>query len=356
VPERTQPMAAAVPASQPVPEPRKGRIAGNVGALRKALGATPPPAAAEKKEIARPALRRPSVLFVDDEERVLNALASVFNDQYEVETFTGGRAALERLKQRRFHVLVSDQRMPEMVGVELLREAKTLAPGTVRLLLTGYSDLAAIVGSVNESEVFRFVSKPWQEEDLKATLAEAVDVAIALEVAALAPAPAIPADSTVLVMGEPALARGVRELAKSAYQVREAPGMDAALELLAAEEVAVLVCDIDGAGDPAALLRVLKEQSPRTQLIAVSAAADSEQVIGLINEARIVRFLAKPVNLSLLQSALGAALQRAARVRKTPEWLRSEAAKKRREASAAERSLLGRLKGLGGRFAAVLRG
>jgi response regulator RpfG family c-di-GMP phosphodiesterase/tRNA A-37 threonylcarbamoyl transferase component Bud32 len=356
VPERTQPMAAAVPASQPVPEPRKGGIAGNVGALRKALGATPPPAAAEKKEIARPALRRPSVLFVDDEERVLNALASVFNDQYEVETFTGGRAALERLKQRRFHVLVSDQRMPEMVGVELLREAKTLAPGTVRLLLTGYSDLAAIVGSVNESEVFRFVSKPWQEEDLKATLAEAVDVAIALEVAALAPAPAIPGDSTVLVMGEPALARGVRELAKSAYQVREAPGMDAALELLAAEEVAVLVCDIDGAGDPAALLRVLKEQSPRTQLIAVSAAADSEQVIGLINEARIVRFLAKPVNLSLLQSALGAALQRAARVRKTPEWLRSEAAKKRREASAAERSLLGRLKGLGGRFAAVLRG
>jgi response regulator RpfG family c-di-GMP phosphodiesterase len=148
----------------------------------------------------------------------------------------------------------------------------------------------------------------------------------------------------------------VRELAKSAYEVREAPGMDAALELLAAEEVAVLVCDIDGAGDPAALLRVLKEQSPRTQLIAVSAAADSEQVIGLINEARIVRFLAKPVNLSLLQSALGAALQRAARVRKTPEWLRSEAAKKRREASAAERSLLGRLKGLGGRFAAVLRG
>src|SRR6185436_12484517 len=131
-------------------------------------------------------VRRPAVLFVDDEERVLNALGYLFRDSYEIETATSGAAALERLKARRFHVLVSDQRMPEMPGVELLRQAKGAAPGAVRLLLTGYSDLAAIVGSVNDGEVFRFVSKPWQEEDLRATLGEAVDVAIALEAAAAA--------------------------------------------------------------------------------------------------------------------------------------------------------------------------
>ncbi|MBC7803619.1 MAG: protein kinase, partial [Candidatus Parcubacteria bacterium] len=174
-------------------------IAGNVGALRRALGAAPPvvpasnldntvpieaPVEMPVETPAKAAVRRPGVLFVDDEERVLNALSYLFRDTYEVEIANGGAAALERLQSRRFHVLVSDQRMPEMPGVELLRQAKGIAPGTVRLLLTGYSDLAAIVGSVNESEVFRFVSKPWQEEDLRATLAEAVDVAIALEAAA----------------------------------------------------------------------------------------------------------------------------------------------------------------------------
>ncbi len=324
------------------------RIAGNVGALRRALGtpATPAP--------VRPAVRRPAALFVDDEERVLNALSYLFRDLYEIETATSGAAALERLRERRFHVLVSDQRMPEMPGVELLRQAKDAAPGTVRLLLTGYSDLAAIVGSVNEGEVFRFVSKPWQEEDLRATLAEAVDVAIALEAAAAGPAPALPPNASVLVLGDAALGRAVRELAKNAYKVHDAADTESALEVLAAAEIAALVCDLDGAGDPAALLRILKEQSPQTQLIATSAAADSELIIGLINEARICRFLKRPVNFSLLQGALATALQRYARLAKSPGLLRSESAKKGKR-GAAENFILGRLKSIGGRFAAAFR-
>ena len=79
----------------------------------------------------------------------------------------------------------------------------------------------------------------------------------------------------------------------------------------------------DSTGDPAALLRILKEQSPQTQLIATSAAADSELIIGLINEARICRFLRRPVNFSLLQGALSAALGRYARMAKSPALLRA---------------------------------
>ena len=334
-------------------------ITGNVGALRRALSssAASSPSAASAPTIsapARPAVRRPAVLFVDDEERVLNALSYLFRDLYDVETATSGALALERLLERRFHVLVSDQRMPEMPGVELLRQAKDTAPGTVRLLLTGYSDLAAIVGSVNDGEVFRFVSKPWQEEDLCATIAEAVDVAIALEAAAVGPAPALPPNVAVLVIGDAALGRAVRELAKSAYKVHDAAGTEAALELLATEEIAALVCDLDGAGDPAVLLRILKKQSPQTQLIATAAAADSELIIGLINEARICRFLRRPVNFSLLQGALATALQRYARLAKSPGLLRSESAKTGKQ-SAAENFILGRLKSIGGRFAAALR-
>lgn len=335
----------------PGPAQAKTGLAGNVGALRKALAASPAPAAKPQKS----ASRRPSVLFVDDEERIVHSLEHLFGDSYEVETATGGIGALERLRARRFHVLVSDQRMPDMPGVELLRQAKELAPRSVRLLLTGYSDLAAIVGSVNDSEVFRFVSKPWQEEDLRATLAEAIEVAIALEAAAAAPAPALAPDATVLVLGEPALARAARELAKDAYKVRGAAGIDAALEVLAAEEIGALVCDLDiGAGDPAALLRILKKQSPQTQLIAASSASDSELIISLINEARIYRFLRKPVNYSLLQSAMTAALGRYARMMSSPALLRSESARRGRQGY-AERTILGRLKSLGGRFAATFK-
>ena len=342
--------AFPVSVTQP-PAPKTG-LAGNVGALRKALAT--PAAAAPAPVQTRPAVRRPAVMFVDDEERVTNALHHLFRDAYDVEVANGGAQALELLPKKRFHVLVSDQRMPEMPGVELLRQAKALAPSTVRLLLTGYSDLAAIVGSVNESEVFRFVSKPWQEEDLRATLDEAVDVAIALEAAKAAGTPALPPNAAVLVLGDEALARAARELSKNAYKVFHAAGVDAALEVLAAEEIAALVCDLDiGGQDPAALLRILKQQSPQTQLIAVSAASDSELIISLINEARIFRFLKKPVNISLQQGALAGALGRYARMARSPELLRSESARKRQ--GKAEQSILGRLKSIGGRFAAALR-
>jgi serine/threonine-protein kinase len=346
-------------------------IAGNVGALRRALGSSAPPESAKASEPAsveqtasmpvpaaapaRPAIRKPAVLFVDDEERVLNALSHLFRDTYDVETANSGARALERLAARRFHVLVSDQRMPEMIGVELLRQAKTVAPGTVRLLLTGYSDLAAIVGSVNESEVFRFVSKPWQEEDLRATIAEAVDVAIAIEAAAAGPAPALPPNAAVLVLGDAALARAARELANKAYKVSEAATVEAALEILAAEEIAALVCDLDlRAANPGALLRVLKKQSPQTQLITVTETSDSETIIRLINEARIYRFLKKPVNFSLLQNALLAALSRYARLARSPALLRTESARAAKQ-DEAEQSILGRLKSLGGRFAAAFK-
>ena len=181
-------------------------------------------------------------------------------------------------------------------------------------------------------------------------------MAIALEAAEARGASAPKTGAAVLVLGDPALARAARELSQGKFQVLEAAGSVAALEMLAREEVGVLVCDLDtGSEDPAALLRVLKEQSPQTQLVVASAVSDSEQLIGLINEARIHRFLGKPVNLSLLQQALGSALARYARVLKTPGLARSERAKRGRD-SAQARSFLERIKALGGRFARAIGG
>ena len=134
--------------------------------------------------------KKARVLFVDDEERILNALRTLFRGQYHVFTAENGALALEFVKRFGIHVVVSDQRMPSMTGVELLRQVKELSPNSVRMLLTGYSDLAAIVGSINEGEVFRFVKKPWDNAEMQKTLADAV--AISLELAVAPPAPTAP--------------------------------------------------------------------------------------------------------------------------------------------------------------------
>ena len=85
------------------------------------------------------------ILFVDDEERILRSLAMQFRRHYEVLTESDPRRALERLKTERIQVLVSDQRMPQMSGAELLAQARERYPETLRILLTGYSDLDAAV-------------------------------------------------------------------------------------------------------------------------------------------------------------------------------------------------------------------
>ena len=103
---------------------------------------------------------RPSILFVDDEERVVNQLRMIFRQNYEVHTATSGAEGLAILQRTPVDVVVSDQRMPGMTGIEFLAQVRNQRPAAMRLLLTGYSDLAAIVGSVNEGEVFRFINKP----------------------------------------------------------------------------------------------------------------------------------------------------------------------------------------------------
>jgi response regulator RpfG family c-di-GMP phosphodiesterase/predicted Ser/Thr protein kinase len=320
------------------------RIGGErLGALRRAMKSVPAP-------LDVPTRRLPAVLFVDDEERVLNALRALFQSMYEVHTASSGAAALELLKARRVLVVCSDQRMPRMTGVQLLREAKTLAPATVRLLLTGYSDFSAVIGSVNESEVFRYITKPWQQAELEAILAEAVDVAIALEAAEAGGAQYSRLDGHVVVVGQPALARSVRELSAFALTVQEALDEETVLEIVSREEVGVVIAELDArAEEPDALLHVLKKASPHTQLVAISGADDSDLVIRLINESRIHRYLGKPVNLTLLQQAVASGLQRHARLQAVPGLGRTESTTRRRPTDRL-RMLFEKLKTLGGRF------
>lgn len=116
------------------------------------------------------------VLLVDDEPRVLDGYRRTLRRQFDIATAPGGRVALERLaSEEPFAIVVSDYRMPEMNGVELLNEVRRTVPNTVRMMLTGQADMAATMAAINESDVFRFLAKPCEPERLAAALTAGVE-------------------------------------------------------------------------------------------------------------------------------------------------------------------------------------
>jgi CheY-like chemotaxis protein len=117
-----------------------------------------------------------TLLLVDDEESILSALKRVFRrDGYQVITATSGARGLELLTQQPVNVILSDQRMPGMTGIEFLREARRLYPHTVRMTLSGYTDLQSIIEAVNEGAVYKFLTKPWDDDLLRSHVAHAFE-------------------------------------------------------------------------------------------------------------------------------------------------------------------------------------
>ena len=110
-----------------------------------------------------------SILIVDDEDSILNAFKRILADgDYEVHTVNSGLEGLNKLRtaQRPYSVIVSDQRMPEMSGVQFFSEAKDIFPDAVRILLTGYADSEAIIDAINKGGVHLYFTKPWREEEI----------------------------------------------------------------------------------------------------------------------------------------------------------------------------------------------
>ncbi len=293
------------------------------------------------------------VLFVDDEERILTALRSVFRNHYHVFTATNGPEALEFVKKFKPHVVVSDQRMPDMLGVELLRQVKEVTPNAVRILLTGYSDLAAIVGSINDGEVFRFISKPWDNQEIRKIMDEAV--AIAMELADTAASPAIvpdPMTAGILVVdADQAVFRATKELFGAGCPVSSAKTLDEAFGIMAAQEIALVLADIENGGtETIAAFKLLKQEHPEILTIALTATSDSELVIELINEAQIFRFLNKPVNLKLLKQHAQAALTRYQSFKQTPLLTHRHRVESAKIDSSLSDKIIGRVRSIKGWF------
>jgi type II secretory ATPase GspE/PulE/Tfp pilus assembly ATPase PilB-like protein/FixJ family two-component response regulator/RNA polymerase subunit RPABC4/transcription elongation factor Spt4 len=121
------------------------------------------------------ALRTFTLLFVDDEEGVARALKRIFMaENYRILTASNGFDALEILESDDVHLVISDYRMPGMSGAQLLKEIKTRWPAVIRIMLTGYADVQSVMGAVNEGAVYKFITKPWNDEDMRLTVSLAL--------------------------------------------------------------------------------------------------------------------------------------------------------------------------------------
>jgi response regulator RpfG family c-di-GMP phosphodiesterase len=116
-----------------------------------------------------------TVLYVDDEENNLFSFKATFRMKYEVLTAISAKDALTILSTKQVHVIISDQRMPEMTGVEFFEIILEKFPDPMRILLTGYADMSAVVDAVNKGKIFHYLDKPWNEEELDQTINRAYE-------------------------------------------------------------------------------------------------------------------------------------------------------------------------------------
>lgn len=286
----------------------------------------------------------PVIMFVDDEQRVLKSMRAMFRRDYQVLLANSGAQALQLLQSHSIDVVVSDQRMPEMTGVEVLAEIRQRSPDTVRILLTGYADLAAVEASINEAEVFKYLMKPCPADEVRGAVRaglemrnpvagpsvvmdEIVYVDAQAESAsnvtpinarskAIAAAPKRPeqvpgAAVDILVFSEDrTLFDGIKGASPN-HRVHQAISQAEAIGMVQNHPIGVLVTDVgvDEKG-VAQLSQALREITPEIVIILASERSDANLLIQLINSGQVFRFLLKPLQIGQCKIWLASALRR----------------------------------------------
>ncbi len=285
-------------------------------------------------------INKPKILLVDDEERILRSLSMLLRTQYQIFATSDGHEALRILKQEKVHVIISDQRMPIMTGTELLRQAREIAPDTIRILLTGYSDADAALDALNDGEIFRYINKPWGPKELRETIAQAASIAGKLE--GLPSAPETMVDVPLLgatpeIVTSQALVCLVLDRDESTYQVVKdivgethevlwSQDVNSALSILTTRNVAVMVTELSlGDQDLSAMIKTLKQEHPELLTIILTNFKDTARLVELINQAQVFRYLPKPVRKGLLGKSIESSIARHYTLRAQPERLETQA-------------------------------
>lgn len=272
------------------------------------------------------------VLFVDDEPRVTSALKAIFRREYAVTVANSGAMALEIMQGQEFDVIVSDQRMPGMLGNELLAEVFKLYPQTMRILLTGFMDKKAIVDSINQGEIYRFINKPWRNDEMREVVAEA---ALASEIPVeqtnwetqpdevespiasnseetSAPTPsALPKSdkNNAILMMEQAqdIRTKIRRFCSDhSIMIYGTQNVEQAVAAATSREnIGVAVIELSNDTRSALqTINLLKQARPELITIALADEYDAHTAVDLINQGQVFKYLAKPIDLGGFEKAI----------------------------------------------------
>lgn len=260
------------------------------------------------------------VLCVDDEPNILRSLHWLLHKDFDVMTAPNGMSGLDMLRKHDFDVVVSDQRMPGMIGSEFLREACRTSPRAMRILLTGYSDMQAILRSINEGEVFRFVNKPWMNEELTKTVQEAAVIAKSHPAPPTTPVATTGTGSVLLIDDSEHMLQMIKEVIGPDTTLRHAVNLANAVKILNSQPIGVIVCDTHVSGiDATPLIKLLKQHRPEIVSIVLTDDSDVDTIIKLINQGQIYRFVPKPAKPGFIKIMLASAVHKHHELKANPD-------------------------------------
>ncbi|MCO4291969.1 response regulator [Solitalea sp. MAHUQ-68] len=117
-----------------------------------------------------------NILYIDDEPHNLTAFKAAFRREFTVFTAESAAEGRKILDENEIHILITDQRMPNITGIEFLESILEIHPNPIRMLLTGYADISAVIDAINKGQVYRYISKPWDEYELRQNIQNGYDV------------------------------------------------------------------------------------------------------------------------------------------------------------------------------------
>lgn len=265
--------------------------------------------------------QKPTIVLLDDEERIVRSVKAILRQKYKVLATTNHHEALAWLKTEPVMLIISDQRMPEMDGVDVLKRARKISPGTMRILLTGYADKKAIISSVNEGEIFRYIHKPWHADELQNTVDEAVAVAQstyallennAKTFSGMSQSECCGAKScNVLVFDEEV--KGVCEsmTGQVGFVFHYASSLDDVHKLLSEESIHIFLTYMClDSEDMYQMVKQLKIEKPNLITMVITHNQGSDALVDLINAGQVFRLLVRPLSQERLKSVFKAAMDR----------------------------------------------
>ena len=274
-------------------------------------------------------MQKPKIAFIDDEPRILRSLKMHFRQSHDVFITTDASELMKYVSEHDVQVVISDQRMPDKQGTEVLRDIKAASPNTLRILLTGYADLNAVMDSVNEGEIYRYITKPWQNDELKQIVNKATEIAQQTQEITQNTmqgndtqkvSGGTGSNRNILVLDDDeSVYQQIKSHFKSAYTVSWASNLEQAAKLLQKKRFGVTITDSTlNKENITPIVYALKNIQPDLMVLMLTEFKDAHMVIDLINKGQVYRCLPRPTNLSIMSISLDRAFDHHERLVEQP--------------------------------------